>query len=138
MHSINILLGYASGRSGEDVKKLILENIVEDISNLLNAKPQGTSFYRNVISILDYGIPDLSHYSPYSIEDQRAVGKLVERCLKAFEPRLSNIVVEPSGQGSKFRLQIKANVAIGQELIALELEAEGKQGEIILRQKIAK
>lgn len=113
MLSINLLLS-----TNASVKE-----IIEDVANLLSSRPQGSFFHKDETSILDYGMPELSYYSPYSIEDQRAVAKLIEKSLKAFEPRLSNVVVTPAASEDKFHFRIRAKVCSKE--VSLDFSSKG-------------
>ncbi len=140
MYAINLLLGYSS--SAEPLpppntprsRALLLRGVIEDVANLLNARPANP---RGVLggdcaSILDYGIPDLSHYKPSSSRDQAAVCDLVRRALEAFEPRLMNLSVVPVGvaedEYTTFRLQIKGRIRLGAEQIAIVIDSKLSAG----------
>jgi type VI secretion system lysozyme-like protein len=115
MLSINLLLN----------KDASIKEIIEDVANLLSSRPQGSFFHKGETSILDYGMPDLSYYSTYAIEDQKTVAKLIEKSLKAFEPRLSNVVVTPTASEDKFHFRIQAKV--GAKAVSLHLSKEGAE-----------
>lgn len=145
MSSINILLGYIASTPNpqleDDMRNILIKNIIEDVSNLLNTKPQNTDLL-SYVSILDYGLPDLSYYSPYSTTDQNIVSRLIQNSIEHFEPRLFDIVVTPivkdDNYGKIFRFQITANAILGSEKIAVILESEINNNTKILSIKDAK
>jgi type VI secretion system lysozyme-like protein len=136
MYGIDIWLGYTAAQNAglpgpsEEHKELLIDNIIFDICNLLNARSTSGDLGENVLqtaSILDYGVPDVSYYSPYSASDQQTVCKIVEECLERFEPRLLNINVSPIEQDPcreiGFYFRIKANIVLGREQIAVVLDS---------------
>ena len=44
-------------------------------------------------SVIDYGLPDCSMFSPRSSDDRARVGELIRRAIVAYEPRLSEVRV---------------------------------------------
>lgn len=44
-------------------------------------------------TVLDYGIPDLSGFSPRSYEDRERLADVLRRAVEAFEPRLAEVRV---------------------------------------------
>lgn len=44
-------------------------------------------------SVIDYGVPDFSTFSPHSQEDHRRLAQLLSRSIAAFEPRLRHVRV---------------------------------------------
>jgi type VI secretion system lysozyme-like protein len=49
-------------------------------------------------SVIDYGIPDFSTFSPRSFEDRERLADLLRRAVEAFEPRLAHVrvYIEPA------------------------------------------
>jgi type VI secretion system protein ImpF len=45
------------------------------------------------LSVIDYGIPDFSAFSPRSFEDRERLADLLRRAVEAFEPRLARVQV---------------------------------------------
>ncbi len=136
MYGIDIWLGYTSAQNSqtpvqaEEHKELLIDNVIFDVCNLLNSRSTAQNLGESVLetpSILDYGMPDVSYYSPYSAADQQTVCKIVEECLQRFEPRLTNVVVTPIAQEPNgdigFYFRIKANIVIGREQIAVVLDS---------------
>jgi type VI secretion system protein ImpF len=44
-------------------------------------------------SVIDYGIPDFSTFSPRSFEDRERLAEVLRRAVEAFEPRLAQVRV---------------------------------------------
>ncbi len=136
MYGIDIWLGYTSAQNSAipvhapEHKELLIDNVIFDVCNLLNSRSVTQDLGADVLetpSILDYGVPDVSYYSPYSSTDQQIVCKIVEECLERFEPRLLNISVTPIEQDFTceigFYFRIKANIVLGKEQIAVVLDS---------------
>jgi type VI secretion system lysozyme-like protein len=136
MHGIDILLGYVAAQNPqvpiqvEQHKELLVDNVIFDICNLLNSRSNNVqldSDLLNTPSILDYGIPDVSYYSPYSTKDQEIVAGIIQDCLERFEPRLRNVKVTPIAKDMSaemgFHFRIKANIILGKEQIAVVLDS---------------
>lgn len=45
-------------------------------------------------TVLDYGIPDLSGFSPRSHEDRERLAAILRRAVEAYEPRLADVRVQ--------------------------------------------
>jgi type VI secretion system lysozyme-like protein len=89
-------LGNFANTSTEEKKKTVL-SLIKDIRCLLNSKATDISGIAKSAQlrnfIINYGLPELSYYSPYSLEDRETVSNLIKDCLIMFEPRLKNISV---------------------------------------------
>lgn len=123
--------------SGQLIKEEIINNLITDIYNLLNTKQaRQLDFSDNYSFITDYGLPDLSRYSPYSQQDKEKVSRLIASCLANFEPRLKNVTVT-SQESDSFIFKICATFDLKKEQIPLVLEAQivGSSQKIILKQK---
>ena len=49
------------------------------------------------LTVIDYGIPDLSDFSAANVEDHARLALLLTRAITAFEPRLSEVKVSVDG-----------------------------------------
>jgi type VI secretion system protein ImpF len=136
MYGVDIWLGYLASQNPQipievdQHKELLIDNIILDVCNLLNSRSSAQNLdsdFLNTASILDYGVPDVSYYSPYSSSDQETVCKIIARSLERFEPRLTNMAVTLVEQDlSKevgFYFRIKANIVLGREQIAVVLDS---------------
>jgi type VI secretion system lysozyme-like protein len=136
MYGVDIWLGYLASQNPQipievdQHKELLIDNIILDVCNLLNSRSSAQNLdsdFLNTASILDYGMPDVSYYSPYSSSDQETVCKIIARSLERFEPRLNNVSVTPIEQDLAqevgFYFRIKANIVLGREQIAVVLDS---------------
>lgn len=110
-------------------KQILIESLVEDVSNLLNTKPIyviNDGVLKNFI--INYGLADLSCYSSYSKEDQKKAGEMIKECLSRFEPRLKDIDVVPiqkeDNYGVILYFRITAVINYINEMIPVVLESE--------------
>lgn len=105
-------------------KKQAILALIRDISNLLNTKLSSTYFRENNLLedfITSYGLPELSYYSPYSLDDQGIVSNLIKDCLIRFEPRLMDISVRSIPQPDSMTFHYKINGVIEFESTLLPL-----------------
>jgi type VI secretion system lysozyme-like protein len=136
MYGIDIWLGYIAAQNPQIPiqiarhKELLIDNIILDVCNLLNSRSSAQDLNADFLdtpSILDYGVPDVSYYSPYSSSDQETVCKIIAKSLERFEPRLNNMTVSPIEQDLSeeigFYFRIKANAVLGREQIAVILDS---------------
>lgn len=115
------------GDSLVDREKNILA-LVQDISDLLNTKigniqvvgEKGVEDF-----IVNYGLPELGYYSPYSLEDRAIVSDLIKNCLIRFEPRLKSVSVTPISEDCSmiFHYKIKGVIDGDYGLIPLVLDS---------------
>jgi type VI secretion system protein ImpF len=71
------------------------DSVRRELERLLNTR---TSLPADVLSlrersVIDYGIPDCSLFSPRSFDDRARVAELIRRAIVAYEPRLSEVRV---------------------------------------------
>ena len=76
--------------------------VLEELRHLLNSRChlRGDLLYGVAGTVLEYGVPDLSRFSPADETDHRRVAELLEQKIAAYEPRLRNVrvVLAPSTQ----------------------------------------
>ena len=74
------------------------ESVRRDLQNLLNTRWHCTSWPPDLteleVSLLSYGLPDLTSLQFGSPESQEEFRRLVERTIRNFEPRLRKVSVE--------------------------------------------
>jgi type VI secretion system protein ImpF len=85
-------------RSGAEPRPLrtldrrgLRESVRRELERLLNTRsslPADRLAEREELTVLEYGIPDLSAFSAADPEDQKRLAALVTRAVAAFEPRL--------------------------------------------------
>jgi type VI secretion system protein ImpF len=72
------------------------ESVRRELGRLLNTRssiPVDQLAQRPELTVLEYGIPDLSAYSAGNDDDQRLLAGVVARAVSAFEPRLRDVRV---------------------------------------------
>ena len=96
------------GRAG------LRESVRRELERLLNTRsslPVDRLLERPELTVLDYGIPDLSAYSAGNDDDQRLLAAVVTRAVQAFEPRLREVrvaVLHLEDEQRTLRLRIDA------------------------------
>ncbi|MFL6237136.1 MAG: type VI secretion system baseplate subunit TssE [Thermoanaerobaculia bacterium] len=92
------------------------ESVRRELERMLNTRsslPVDRLAEREELTVLEYGIPDLSAFSAANEDDQRLLTQLVARAVAAFEPRLRGVRVAferlEDGQRS-LRLRIDAEL----------------------------
>jgi len=88
------------------------ESVRRELERLLNTRsslPVDRLEERQDLTVLEYGIPDLSAFSAGSLEDQRRLASIVTRAVAAFEPRLSEVravfeSLDPTGRLAELRV----------------------------------
>ncbi|HKI00431.1 MAG TPA: type VI secretion system baseplate subunit TssE [Thermoanaerobaculia bacterium] len=76
------------------------ESVHRELERLLNTRsslPVDRLAERAELTVLEYGIPDLSAYSAGSAEDQGLLAGVIVRAVTAFEPRLRGVKVAVLG-----------------------------------------
>lgn len=131
---IEILINNLSFTADKDIyfyiaRQKAVNSLLKDISDLLNSKPAYLNVDNSYGFIINYGLQDLSYYSPYSKKDQIEVSNIIKDCLRKFEPRLNNISVIPIIQENdnysvSFHFKIIATMQLQSELISLILESK--------------
>lgn len=110
-------------------KEVLIESLVKDISNLLNARQPYQSRVNGLNGFLiNYGLANLDQYSAYSEEDQRQVADLIKSCILEFEPRLQEVLVTSFNQeynySAGFHYKITATLNLKQDSIPIEIESK--------------
>ena len=92
--------------------RALRESVRRELERLLNTRsslPVDLLLDRAELTVLEYGIPDLSAYSAGNAEDQALLTGLVARAVAAFEPRLRGVrvsVVRLEDEQRTLRLRI--------------------------------
>jgi type VI secretion system protein ImpF len=93
------------------------ESVRRDLARFLNTRASFNPAYRLAEgTVLDYGIPDLSAFTPESEDDRRRLAALLAARIAAHEPRLTNVRVAfhpPSGSPVALKGVIHASLRIG-------------------------
>ena len=96
------------------------ESVRRELERLLSTRsslPVDRLLERPELTVLEYGIPDLSAYSAGNAEDQGLLTGIVARAVAAFEPRLREVrvsVVAVEDEQRKLRLRIGGVLSAGE------------------------
>ncbi len=97
------------------------ESVRRELERMLNTRsslPADVLAGREELTVLEYGIPDLSAFSAANEDDQRLLVALVARAVAAFEPRLRGVRVAFE------------RLADGQRSLLLRIDAELMRDEV--------
>lgn len=100
--------------------RALRESVHRELERLLKTRsslPVGRLLERPELTVLEYGIPDLSAHSAGNAEDQVLLTGIVTRAIAAFEPRLREVrvsVVGLEGEQGKLRLRIDGVLSAGE------------------------
>jgi len=95
----------------------LLESVRRELHALLNTRSSlpAAVYLTRELTVLDYGIPDLSDFSAAHPEDRGRLAALVLRAVEAFEPRLTGVQVTVSGyeeQDCSLALSLEATLRV--------------------------
>jgi type VI secretion system protein ImpF len=102
----------SSTAEGEDLRGLML-NVGRDLEDLLNTRrrclPCPPGFPELQRSLVEYGIPDFTGLNMSLPIEREQTRQAIERAIKYFEPRLTNVVVtmQPNADASDRRLRLR-------------------------------
>lgn len=88
-----------------------IDVIRRDLEDLLNTRQTNTGPRALQHSIYAYGLPDLSTFSAVTEEQRMAIGKVLEKTVSSFEPRLRDITVELAPSENKEDRSIAFRIA---------------------------
>lgn len=76
-------------------RRELRESLRMELSYLLNSRCSYPKRFLEdeELTVIDYGIPDLSHYSPQDTDHQKLIADIIEKAIITFEPRLQNVRV---------------------------------------------
>jgi len=108
-------------------------SIARELGLLLNTRSRCTvaAFLADKLTVLDYGVPDLSAMSARSITDLALVQSVVAKAIASFEPRLLHPQLEVAPQiGARdgVFLRITAAVLLGQTLRRVQFDTDVAAG----------
>ena len=117
------------------------ESVRRELERLLNTRsslPVDRLEEREELTVLEYGIPDLSSFSAGDPEDQQRLARVVARAVAAFEPRLREVRafferLEDSGRAAALRIEARLAVDEVSEPIAFPTLLSVKGGEVLVR-----
>lgn len=80
-------------------QRITRANLMRDVESLLNARMRCADLPAELTevhqTIVDYGIPDVTSFDLRTRRGQREFYQRLEKAIAAFEPRLTNVRVEP-------------------------------------------
>jgi type VI secretion system lysozyme-like protein len=79
------------------------ESVRRELQTLLNTRSAlpAVVYLARELTVIDYGIPDLSDFSAAHPEDRARLAAVVRRAVEAFEPRLVEVRVEVAGYDAR-------------------------------------
>ncbi|HEY0601545.1 MAG TPA: type VI secretion system baseplate subunit TssE [Herpetosiphonaceae bacterium] len=115
------------------------ESIRRELSGLLNVRsPLSADRYcSQPLTVLDYGIPDLTSLSTRNGDDAKRLSRFVARAIAAFEPRLEavEVTVTPLDDQSELLLTCKGRLAgdqLGEALyLTVVIPNHGGTGQVL-------
>lgn len=77
-------------------KRELKESVRRELGRLLNTRCSLPSqlLGQEERTVLDYGIPDFSSFSPHNADDHRLIASIIGQTIAAFEPRLQQVRVQ--------------------------------------------
>lgn len=94
-------------------RKEYKESIRIELVRLMNARCSLTvdEYFERELTVIDYGIPDISHFSSRKFDDQKQVELILTNAVSAFEPRLKSarVSVQKAEDNS---LQVKVDAML--------------------------
>lgn len=128
------LCAEAEGEGVLDARAL-QASIAGELSNLLNSRSRlgAAAFLTSELSVVDFGMPDITALSPQSRDDRQLLQQLIQRAIACFEPRLSRTqvqVFEWPGDPQRAKVEIMAVVRLGRELRRVKFELAASSGTI--------
>lgn len=110
-------------------------SIGRELSRLMNTRSRLTpsEFAASTGTTIDYGIPDISAFSPKSHADLDLLQSTIRQAVNHYEPRLNDVTVKAfpaASSGAAATLLIGGTVSIGLKLRQLnfELQLDPRQG----------
>ena len=97
---------------GQDLRELML-NVGRDLEDLLNTRrrclPCPPGYPELQRSLIEYGIPDFTGLNMSLPIEREQTRQAIERAIKSFEPRLTNVVVtmQPNLDAADRRLRLR-------------------------------
>lgn len=82
-------------------------------------------------TVLEYGLPDYSHFSPLRLEDRKLLAEQVRRAVVAYEPRLSRTKVDvgpPDGDPQNLKVVITGELVIDEVAEPVSFPTVFRQG----------
>jgi len=120
------------------------ESVLREISRLLSTRcgePMAQVRFQPR-TVINYGMPDHAHLSPFREEDRRALADAIQQAISAYEPRLRNVNVESVTRPNSRQLQyrVRGNLLRDTVLepVSFELEVDDRHTPPILVETLAR
>ena len=117
--------------------EMLRESVHRELDRLLNSRSPTPpeELERREWTVIDYGLPDYTGWFTRSGTSQARLARLIERTIRAFEPRMvdPSVTVEPrEGSDRSLEITIRGSLRVGMVLepIAFPLMIEGSTTEV--------
>jgi len=134
-------------KSRTQVLRELKQSVRRDLENLLNTRGRSTSwpehFQEIELSLLSYGIPDITGADLASAQRREEFRRVLERVIRHFEPRLTKVSIKLLEQGQpldrtlRFRIEGVLNVEPVPEPVAFNSAVEPATGNVEVKGTIA-
>jgi type VI secretion system protein ImpF len=120
---------------GQSVRELE-EAVRRDLQELLNTRRTAIDGYPEdselAQSLYTFGLPELSSYNPTVPEQQRTLKEIIERTIRTFEPRLTDVHVTTiqadAASGRGLRMSIEALLRVNPAPLPVTFDTVVKSG----------
>jgi type VI secretion system lysozyme-like protein len=113
----------------------LMRSLERDLSRLMNTRNGSTidAFLAGSPDVLNYGLPDVTVLWPSSKHDRDKLAEVLEHAIAAFEPRLTQVMVQVSTDPefpARARVLLAAAVRLGRELrrVDFRLAVDARDG----------
>ncbi len=99
-------------------KEALRSSVYCELDRLLSTR-RTVNFESEDLTVIDYGIPDLSSLSPKVVVQQKRIIKYISQAILTFEPRLKDVSVSITSVSDFDRsivIRIEANLVVGKVL----------------------
>jgi len=97
----------------------VVDVVRRDLEDLLNTRqshqrlpPEYTEVHNSIVA---FGLPDLAALEAYTTQQREEIGRVIERLIARFEPRLRNIrarMIDPGEKDRRVRFHIEARLNV--------------------------
>jgi type VI secretion system protein ImpF len=119
-----------TGGTSYDLARRLKDSLLRDLTALLNTRRAEQDFdpifEQATNSLLTFGVSDLTSYNLHGKIDQERVRQSVERAIRQFEPRLTDVTVtieQPEPFHPVLMLRVEGVMQTGRALEAVTFEA---------------
>lgn len=120
---------------GQSVRELE-EAVRRDLQDLLNTRRSAIDGYPEdselARSLFTYGLPELSSFNPTVPDQQRTLKDIIERTIRSFEPRLTDVHVTTiqadAASGRGLRMSVEALLRVNPAPLPITFDTVVKSG----------